>query len=270
MRISSRQNTLYKALLRLARGKRLSAGEPLAAKVVRPVLLEGLHLCQEWLRHQGAPVHAIFDEQALQTQPPLQRLEQQLQGSAILRMTGALLATLSHIGASQGVVFLVSAPVPTMPIPGATSALWLDRVQDPGNVGTLLRTAAAAGLTVAVLSTGCARAWSPRVLRSAQGAHFALQLHEDADLQTLAGQLSMPLYATGLGADSVSLYECPLPMPCVWVVGNEGEGVDTALLAQATRVVHIPQDARVESLNVAIAAGICLFEQRRQALHRIR
>jgi len=266
LHISSRQNALYKALLRIVRGKRLSSG-PLG-QISRPVLLEGLHLCEEWLGHQGAPLYAIFDEQSLEAERPLQRLKRQLPDQISIYMDSALLASLSHIGASQGVVFLVSAPHPPAVVSDHISALWLDRVQDPGNVGTLLRTAAAAGLTVAVLSEGCARAWSPRVLRSAQGAHFSLHIHEDADLAALARELAMPLYATGLGPDTVSLYDAVLEAPCVWIAGNEGQGVDADLFAQAAQVIHIPQDDQVESLNVAVATGICLFEQRRRALDR--
>src|SRR5699024_6631288 len=124
------------------------------------------------------------------------------------------------------------------------------------------------GLTVAVLSEGCARAWSPRVLRSAQGAHFSLHIHEDADLAALARELAMPLYATGLGPDTVSLYDAVLEAPCVWIAGNEGQGVDADLFAQAAQVIHIPQDDQVESLNVAATTGTVLVERRRRALNR--
>lgn len=267
MPISSRQNPLFKALHRIARGRRVSAGV-LSIEAETAILLEGLHLCQDWLRHYGAPAYAIFDDAAMQVDTEIQQLAQATTHSHQVRMTSTLLASLSHIGASQGVLFVVSAPRPSTPVPSTRSALWLDRVQDPGNVGALLRTAAAAGVETAVLSAGCAGAWSPRVLRAAQGAHFVMTIYEEADLLSLAAALPMPLYATGIGPDSVSLYDLTLVEPCVWIMGNEGQGVDAALLACATQEVAIPHDPRVESLNVVVAAGICLFEQRRQQRNR--
>src|SRR5690606_18830011 len=108
----------------------------------------------------------------------------------------------------------------------------------------------------------CASAWSPKVLRSAQGAHFVMTIYEHADLAALRSRLAVPLIATALeGAQS--LYDTALPAECAWVFGNEGQGVDAALLVQADLRVFIPQIAEVESLNVAVAAGVCLFEQRR-------
>jgi TrmH family RNA methyltransferase len=145
------------------------------------------------------------------------------------------------------------------------NSLWLDRVQDPGNVGVLLRTAAAAGIQHIYLSPGCAAAWSSKVLRSAQGAHFAASIYEQADLATANKKRDIPLLATTL-ADATSLYEDTLPDQCVWLFGNEGQGVDARLLDLADRRVFIPQAPNVESLNVAAAAAICLFEHRRQRL----
>src|SRR5690606_27214460 len=114
----------------------------------------------------------------------------------------------------------------------------------------------------AYLSTGCASAWSAKVMRSAQGAHFVMTIHEHVKLAALRGRLAVPLVATALD-DAQSLYDTALPRRCAWVFGNEGQGVAPALLAQADLRVFIPQAAEVESLNVAVAAGVCLFEQRR-------
>src|SRR5690606_4396398 len=124
-------------------------------------------------------------------------------------------------------------------------------------------TAAAAGIDQAFLSPGCAGAWSPKVLRSAQGAHFAMRLYEEVDLAALHARLRVPLMATAL-EQAQSLYQQPLPRECAWLMGNEGQGVAAELLDLADCRVFIPQAAGVESLNVAAAAAICLFEQRRQ------
>src|SRR5690606_24427082 len=113
------------------------------------------------------------------------------------------------------------------------------------------------------LSPGCASAWSAKVLRSAQGAHFVMTLHEHVDLAAVRARLDFPLMATAL-EQAESLYDAALPSQCAWLFGNEGQGVDPALLAQADLRLYIPQAENVESLNVAVAAGICLFEQRRR------
>ncbi len=132
-------------------------------------------------------------------------------------------------------------------------------------MGTLLRTAAAAGMRRVYASTGCVGAWTPKVLRSAQGAHFVINIHESQDLTVLADRLDVPLLATSL-EDSQSLFEASLPQHAAWVFGNEGQGVMPQLLARADLRLRIPQEESVESLNVAVAAGICLFEQRRQSM----
>ena len=140
----------------------------------------------------------------------------------------------------------------------------LDGVQDPGNVGTLLRTCAAAGIKRVFLATGTAAAWSSKVLRSGQGAHFAMQIHEHVDLLALLPRLSVPLIATALDG-SQDLYDADLPERCAWVFGHEGQGVAGELLAAAALRVRIAHEAgAVESLNVGAAAAICLFEHRRR------
>ncbi|AEC19581.1 RNA methyltransferase [Pusillimonas sp. T7-7] len=260
--ISSRDNPLYKQLMRLARGKREKNAD---GRPAQHVLLEGIHLCQAWLQHMGEPELALFDLQRLETQTELQSLANALPAGLCHSCEPRLAAGLSQVEHGQGVYFLVMAPAPVLPARITHNCLWLDRLQDPGNVGTLLRTAAAAGIQHAYLSTGCASAWSAKVLRSAQGAHFVMTIHEHVDLAALRGCLAVPLIATALD-DAQPLYDASLPAQCAWVFGNEGQGVDPVLLAQADMRVFIPQAADVESLNVAVAAGVCLFEQRRLAM----
>lgn len=267
LHISSRDNPLYKRLMRLAQGRRdrhVAEREEGVSDLSETVMLEGIHLCQEWLKRQGQPVQAVFNIQLLQTSAELQDLARQLDNRLAVSMDNALIQPISQIATGQGVFFLVNYSAPALPERIKHSCIWLDRIQDPGNVGTLLRTAAAAGIAHAYLSEECARAWSPRVLRSAQGAHFALTIYEQVSLLDAHKRLSIPLYATALDDHAVSLYDGQIPAPCAWVFGNEGQGVDPRLLAVADQRVYIPQEPAVESLNVAIAAGICLFEQRRQ------
>jgi TrmH family RNA methyltransferase len=141
--------------------------------------------------------------------------------------------------------------------------LVLEGVQDAGNVGTLLRTAAAAGVDQVWLSAGCAHAWSPRVLRAGMGAQFVLSIAEGVDVLACLTGLEKDVIATSLDATE-SVFEAKLRGDAVWLFGAEGRGLSAELLARATRRLTIPMPGRVESLNVAAAAAICLFEQVRQ------
>ncbi|TAL90796.1 MAG: RNA methyltransferase [Candidimonas sp.] len=252
--ISSRDNPLYKRLARLTQGKRDGHA-----------VLEGIHVCQSWMSLYGAPELALFDIERLTQNVELGALAQSLGSRVALSCDSRLMRNLSQVEHEQGVCFLVNVPDPLRPERMAESCLWLDRVQDPGNVGTLLRTAAAAGICHVYLSEGCAAAWSAKVLRSAQGAHFGLSIYEHVDLLAERRVLKMPLMATAL-AQARSLYTLALPRHCAWLFGHEGRGVQPALLAVADERVFIPQAAGVESLNVAAAAAVCLFEHRRQWL----
>lgn len=252
--ITSRENPRFRQFAKVATGRRADQ-----------VLLEGVHLCQDWLRHRGLPVYALFDLERLQRDAQLMDLIGKLPSDRVAGCESSLARRLSQVPESQGVYFLVEAPDLDVPEQIAGISLWLDRIQDPGNLGTLLRTAAAAGIDQAFLSKGCAGAWTPKVLRSGQGAHFVMRVYESQDLLTLRERLTVPLIATALD-DAVSLYEAPLPRECAWLMGNEGQGVSAELLKSADRRVFIPQVQDVESLNVAAAAAVCLFEHRRQRL----
>src|SRR5690606_3628501 len=254
--IASRENPDYRRWLRLAQG-RSPRGES-------SVLLEGEHLCRAWVERHGRAPLAILDECAIDTDAGRWLLNRA--GMRCATLDAALAQDLSQLAHGPPGLFLLVEP-PQLPLPARIggSSIWLDRVQDPGNLGGLLRTAAAAGLTAAFLSPGCAAAWSAKVLRGGQGAHFALQIHEGVNLHAALERLEVPLAVTALDA-AHDLYALDLRGPCAWVFGNEGAGVDPALSAAAALRVRIGHSDAVESLNVAAAAAVCLFEQRRQQL----
>jgi len=135
---------------------------------------------------------------------------------------------------------------------------------DPGNVGTLLRSAAAAGIEQVVCTKGSASLWSPRVLRAGMGAHFSLQTYENIVLEDILKQFQIPVYVTS-SHQAESLYSKNLRKQCVWILGNEGQGVSDFALNYAD-AVSIPQPGGQESLNVAIAGSICFFEMVRQRI----
>ena len=250
--IQSKDNALVRLAMKVAAGRDKSR-----------LLLEGLHLCQEWLARYGAPETVLVRASAM-GQPDVDHLITQSRAGEQIELADTVFNAIATVPAPQGVMFIAQRPKPTVAVRFATTALWLDRIQDPGNLGTILRTAAAAGIRQILLSTGCVAAWSPKVLRSAQGAHFALDILENQDFTQISPQLDMPVLASSLGPDARSLYDEPLPRHCLWVMGNEGQGVDPAVLDAADERIFIPQSDAVESLNVAVATAIILFEHRRQ------
>ena len=252
--IESRDNPLFKTLRKWAdaHGRHQS-----------PVLLEGVHVCEAWLQRHGAPHYALFSQERLST-PELAVLRAALDPATVVVMPQRLLSALSELPSDQGVRFVVQPSSPDLPASLTRTAVLLDRVQDPGNVGTILRGCAASGVQTVLLSTGCAAAWAPKVVRSAQGAHFALDIHEQVDLLAVVSQAAVPVIVTTL-QDAQDLYDATLPAAGLWVFGHEGQGVAPDLQASATLRIRIDHERpAVESLNVAMAATLCLFEHRRQ------
>ena len=257
--ITSRANPLYKELLTIVRH---------AGRRDANVWLEGVHLCEAWQSHYGQPIWAIFDADKL-AQPDIALIASQVEQQRQIILTAELMHGLSTMKSSAGVAYVCQGPALALPSRLSSSAIALDEIQDPGNVGTMIRTAAAAGIGHVMATPGSAAAWSPKVLRAGQGAHFAVAIYEGVDVLAWlraqrTQQAHLPVIATSLEA-SDSLFEVELPKDCIWVFGHEGRGVSQDLLALADMRIRIDHDAHaVESLNVASAAAICLFEQRRQ------
>ncbi len=265
--ITSRTNPLYRQWLSEIK----HAGRP-----GHPIWLEGVHLCQAWLEHGGQPQWALLAQEA-QGSGEIDALARQVEPRAQVWLPQKLLAGLSSLVTPATAMFVAQRPSKPQAVPGSEqppsgSCLLLDDVQDPGNVGTLLRTAAAAGVKSVFASAGTAATWSPKVLRAGQGAQFSLQIHEGVDLVALVANWQLrsdrPLIlATALDPTAQSLYALDLTGNVAWIFGHEGRGVAPALLSGADHRVFIPHESdAVESINVSSAAAICLFEQRRQRL----
>jgi TrmH family RNA methyltransferase len=178
-------------------------------------------------------------------------------------LSDALFTALSTVDSPTGVIASIATPAGGPVAPDASLVLLLEDIQDPGNVGTLLRSAAAAGAGHVLMSARCAFAWSPKVLRSAMGAHFALNIVEGADLAGFLGHYRGASIALDVRAEA-SLYELDLVKPSAFLIGNEGAGLSDALSRTAKVRARIPMPGRVESLNAATAGSICLFEAVRQ------
>jgi len=195
----------------------------------------------------------------------LARAQKQDPALTILLVDDAMWRDLSQLVQGVSLAFLIETPQPSLPERLTEDAIYLDRVQDPGNVGSILRTAVAAGITRVVTAPGTAWVWSPKVLRAGMGAHFALQVHEGVGWGELEARIEMPRLAAR-PQNASELWLTDLRSPALWLFGNEGAGLDPLIDPQTVQWIRIPQSDRVESLNVAAAAAVCLFEQRRQRL----
>jgi TrmH family RNA methyltransferase len=249
--IASRHNPAFKALRAVAEDPRRQGR----------ALLDGIHLVTACLEHGVQPRQMLVSEGAKKN-PEVAELLRVASGAECLVLRDSLFREISGVNTPTGIAAVIDIPVAP---PGAATGdvLMLDAVQDAGNVGAILRTAAAAGVREVLLGQGCAGAWTSRVLRAGQGAHFSLSIREQVDLaQALVGGGRRSI-AT-VARDGTPLYELDLATPLVWLVGNEGAGLSARLLASATVRATIPLAAGTESLNVAAAVAICLFEARRQ------
>ena len=247
--ISSRDNPLIKELRKLS-------DSSTAYRKQQRLWLEGDHLCRAALERGVQPAMAVF---AASFWP----LGQQLWGQAAIKnivISDALLPEISGLESPARMGFVVELPAEMPLLPGAASVI-LDRVQDAGNVGSILRSAAAFGFGQIIALKGTAALWSPKVLRAGMGAHFALRLVEGVELEALA-QLQVPVVVTSSHQGQLLHQltgENALPMPCAWALGHEGQGVREDLMSQASLKVRIDQPGGEESLNVAAAAAICLY-----------
>ena len=242
--ITSRDNPLLKELRKLGL-------DNLAYRKQNQVWLEGEHLCSAALLCGQRPLVAIFAESKLR------QLNPALLGQAAKEITvpDKLFAELCGVESPSGLGFVIGLPQAAAIAPLAPTVI-LDRVQDAGNVGSILRSAAAFGFQQVLALKGGAGLWSPKVLRAGMGAHFALQLHEGLALDDLA-VLQTPILATSSHTGQL-LHTMVLPKPSAWAFGHEGRGICAALQAKADGLVRIHQPGGEESLNVAAAAAVCL------------
>ncbi|MEN8350559.1 RNA methyltransferase [Acinetobacter towneri] len=225
-------------------------------------VLEGTHLCLAWL-HENKKINSIFTTEHALTHPDYERILAKYTG-VVFVIGESLYKDLSTLGTSLACLAIVDVPSSSQALDFKADTLILENVQDPGNVGTLLRSAAAAGIEQIICTKGSASLWSPRVLRAGMGAHFSLHTFENIELEDVLAQFQIPVYVTS-SHHAESLYSKNLRKASVWILGNEGQGVSDYALQHA-EAVSIPQPGGQESLNVAIAGSICFFEMVRQRL----
>jgi TrmH family RNA methyltransferase len=253
--ITSKDNPLLVKLRKLL-------AQPDAYRRIGEFWIEGPSLCRAWAgAAASADVMQVVVSAAAWADPSHAALARGAPAVAVV--DDALRTGLGTLETSASIGFLVRWKGPGALDPAAPSIV-LDRLQDAGNVGTILRSAAAFGFAQVVALKGTAALWSPKVLRAAMGAHAALKLVESADATALDA-LAMPLLATSSHA-ALAIHEAALPWPAAWVVGNEGQGVAEEVMRRCAATLRIPQPGGEESLNVGAAAAVCMYESMRRRL----
>lgn len=252
--ITSDKNTtikLVKGLLTQAR-QRKKHGQ---------TVIEGVHLIDAALR-SDYPFVQILVSEAAQQHPEVQQVLTRLPTyTPIFILPDALYESIRSLGTGIDIMAIINTPTLQL----ATideDCLILNDVQDSGNVGTLLRTAAAIGINNILCTNATAQAWSPKTLRAGMGAQFALNIFENLSSADILNSVKVPLFATSSHTDTL-IYEHDLCAPLAWIMGHEGQGVCAELMQCATPIA-LPQPNGQESLNVAIAGSLCLYETLRQ------
>jgi TrmH family RNA methyltransferase len=254
--ITSRDNTFLKDLRRLSQ-------DTTAYRKQGRFWVEGDHLCRAALVRGVAPVVGVYSESFW----PLAPVEWARAAIKNIVIPDAFFHDISGLESPPSMGFVFDLPAHTA-VQAQLASVILDRVQDAGNVGAILRSASAFGFKQIIALKGTAALWSPKVLRAGMGAHWGLQLLEGVVLTDLAA-LAMPVIVTSSHRGAFlhqALQNKALPMPCAWALGHEGQGVCAELEAMASLHVRIAQPGGEESLNVATAAAICLHASATAAL----
>lgn len=229
-------------------------------------LVEGVRLVEEALRAEW-PLEMVLTGETLSERGKelSRRLTQR--GMVVETVSDSVLAKLTETEASQGV--LAVASIRPRPLPLEWDFLVVaDGLRDPGNLGTLLRTSAAAGVQAVITTPGTVDLYSPKVVRSAMGAHFFLPLLQQ-DWDTLAALLAArpqgpPLILVADSSTGQACWQADLTQPIVLVIGAEASGAQPAAYQNSSGTIHIPMAGNTESLNAAVSAGILIFEVVRQ------
>lgn len=240
--ITSKSNSLIKATKKLLQKKHRKSS----------YLIEGWHLYEEALK-AGVTIEQVFVEASQADK--LTNLEQ------VTLVTDQVLRELTDSPSPQGIVAQIALPDQTLPVDLAGRYLILEDIQDPGNLGTMVRTADAAGFAGIFISDQSADLYNAKTLRSMQGSHFHLPIYRGTIKDILASckQSGLPILATTLSKSSVDYKKLPDLDQFALVMGNEGRGISQETADVADMLVHISMPGQAESLNVAVAAGILIF-----------
>ncbi len=258
--ITSREHALFKQLVKLEKSSR-------ARRLKGLTLLDGAHLIQVYHAREQIPLKLIVSESGYnhaEIKHLICEFSKQSRIDTII-FSDTLFKQVSPVRTPTGILALITIPTCDSNAVDESQVFCalLEAIQDPGNLGSMLRSAAAAGVSDVYLSHDCADAWSPKTLRAAMGGHFSLTIHEQSNLVQVAQQFHGKVIATTLQSTQ-HLYQTDLKGPVAFVFGNEGAGLSQEILRAASEQVTIPMTDNTESLNAAAAAAICFFEKIRQ------
>ncbi len=248
--ISSRGNQHFKHLKKLNESPRYR-------HEVQQTILDGMHLIESYAERFGSP-----DSIALIEGGNLDKIASYLnEDTQVLEFPAGLFSEIAPVISPTGI--LASINIPHLePSKKQNCILFLEDIQDPGNLGSILRSASASGVDLVYLSDHCADLWSPKVLRGGQGAHFHLPCIEKANFSDITKSFTGKIFATTLSGKSI--FKEDLKGPVAFIFGNEGNGIHSETMQLTSHSIHIPMEKGIESLNVSAAVSICLYEKYRQ------
>lgn len=247
--IDSKHNSTYKYLKKIATKKSFR-------KEHNKTILVGPHVIKSFLDGKKEIEYFIKDENSESHE--INETIKLNPNKDIVILKHSLFLELSDLKSSNGLIALIKIPLEIKSEIKKGLNLFIDGIQDPGNLGSILRTAEAAGVNSIYLSEKSADLWSPKTLRGSQGAHVNLGCHENYDLVALCDEVKLPIYSLNLSGES--LYNVEIPKDFVLVLGNEGRGIDKNIIIKSTKCISIPMNGLVESLNVGAAASIFIYE----------
>jgi len=248
--ISSRGNQHFKHLKKLNESPRYR-------HEVQQTILDGMHLIESYAECFGSP-----DSIALIEGGNIDKIKSYLnEDTQVLEFPAGLFSEIAPVISPTGI--LASINIPHLEVPKKQNCiLLLEDIQDPGNLGSILRSAGASGVDLVYLSDHCADLWSPKVLRGGQGAHFHLPCIEKVNFSDITKTFTGKIFATTLSGKSI--FQEDLKGPVAFIFGNEGNGIHSETMRLTSHSIHIPMEKGIESLNVSAAVSICLYEKYRQ------
>lgn len=248
--ITSNQNNRVKEWRKMQTKKgRIKAGK---------YVIEGWHIVDEAIRHDKS-----LDEVMVTDANYLDELNIDSTTTETYLITPEVAKHISATETPQGVFAVLKTDDYHESIPEKLGGSWLllDNIQDPGNIGTMVRTADAAGMNGVIFGKGSADIYNPKVVRSMQGSQFHLRLYSGdlAEWLTAFSKHNVPIYGTELNPQAIPYSSAAPTKQFALIVGNEGNGVSSELLAKTDQNLYIPMKGEAESLNVAVATGIVIF-----------
>ena len=252
--LRSRKNPRVRRWQKLVRDGRVRRREARA-------IIEGPHLVEAYRERYGAPIDLLVSEHGLKHDEIAGIVARS--GIAPVILSDPLFCSIADTETPVGIGAEIAIPDSGTDLARSPACLFLEGIQDMGNIGTILRSAAAFGVLDVVLARGCADPWAPKALRAAMGAHFSLRVLQTEDLaaslERFAGQTICTTPHGGTALDMLDLRG-----RIGWIFGREGRGVSDSIAARSTLSARIPMETATESLNVAAAVAICLYERSRQ------